>query len=52
MTCSCARGCLYWILGKVSSLKVIGHWSKLPREVKLPWKCSKKCMAKALEDVI
>ena len=33
MASSCARGRSGWILGKISSQKVVRYWHRLPREV-------------------
>jgi len=33
MASSHIRGRLDWVLGKMSSLRVVRHWTRLPREV-------------------
>jgi len=54
MTSSCIRGGLDWILGKMSSLKVVRHWTRLPRAVvgSLSLEGFKKRVDVALQDRI
>jgi len=51
---NCTRGGLDWILGKISSLNGLTHWSRLPREVEEnpSLKVFKRCVDVALGDMV